>query len=318
MEESTGACLVLSQEVPKRLGEEYRSCHQKLVDIALECDGLREVSLLEPVSKIQNEWVQIFQFETIAQLEDFVSNGLFKDLITFLEKQFSVEVVSQVIAEADQLTVPVTIVISKSVKPEYFREYMEWQEKINEAIKAFPGFLGGGLTKPIKGVQDDWVVVFRFDSNKHLDNWLDSDEHQKLVKLGKGFFRDVNVKRIGHGFEDWFTHARGRANNPGPAQWKMAMLVLLMLYPIVMAIEIWLLPLVKDLPFASTNFVVSMLIVSSLSWVAIPAMTKVFRVWLSDTSGKLTRVNFMGTLVVIVLYFILIMLVGWVAQLPTV
>ncbi|WP_444913357.1 antibiotic biosynthesis monooxygenase [Microbulbifer sp. PAAF003] len=315
MEEGSSACLVLSQEVPKYLGDEYRSWHQKLVDVALDCDGLLEVNLLEPVSNIQNEWVQIFQFDTVAHLETFLGNNLLKDLIAFLEKKFSVEVVSQVIAGADQLTVPVTIVISKKVKPEFFREYMQWQKEIDKALKKYPGFLGAGLTKPIKGVQEEWVAIFRFDSNKHLDNWLNSDEHKRLVKRGEGFFEDVKIKRIGHGFEDWFSRARGRAQDTAPSQWKMAMLILLMLYPIVMVITMWLLPLVESWPFATTNFFINLLIVASLTWVAMPLITRAFNIWLSDKSGKLTKINTIGTLIIIVLYGVSIMLVAWLSSL---
>ncbi|MCO1334234.1 antibiotic biosynthesis monooxygenase [Microbulbifer sp. OS29] len=313
MEENSNASVVLSQEVPTHRGTSYRKWHQKLVDVALSCDGLIEVNLFEPVSDVQKEWVQLFQFETIKQLEIFLDNSTYKYLIVSAEENYGVKVGQQIIVDTCQMTMPVTLVVSKRVKSKFLREYKKWQSEIDEMVAKFPGFMGSDVTRPIQGVQDEWVVVLRFNSTRHLENWLGSDEHRRLMNKGRRFFEDVSIKRIGHGFEDWLAHVRGKTR-ASPSQWKIAMLILLVLYPIVMASTDWIFPFLNHWPLAYSTFVTNALTVFLLIRFAIPMATRKFNFWLSDKSGRLSRKNVMGTVVVILLYIISVFFFSWLGK----
>ena len=43
------------------------------------------------------------------------------------------------------------------------------------------GYLGSEIFPPIPGVQDAWVVLYRFDSGAHLRGWLGCDRRQELL-----------------------------------------------------------------------------------------------------------------------------------------
>jgi antibiotic biosynthesis monooxygenase (ABM) superfamily enzyme len=81
-----------------------------------------------------------------------------------------------------------TVVIAQNVRPEKEEEYLRWQTEINAAYRTFPGFQAAEIVPPFPGVQDDCVVVFRFDSAEHLDAWLRSDARQTLLARGQSLF----------------------------------------------------------------------------------------------------------------------------------
>ena len=81
-----------------------------------------------------------------------------------------------------------TVVIAQNVRPGEEGEYLRWQSEINAACRTFPGFEGAEIVPPVPGVQDDCVVVFRFDSGEHLNAWLRSDARQTLLARGQSLF----------------------------------------------------------------------------------------------------------------------------------
>lgn len=77
-----------------------------------------------------------------------------------------------------------TAVISHAVLPGREREFVRWQEKITKAQERYPGFTGPELFKPVEGIEDHWVVAFRFDTRQHLDSWLESETREIIRRNG--------------------------------------------------------------------------------------------------------------------------------------
>ena len=86
-----------------------------------------------------------------------------------------------------------------------------WQQRIAAVEATFEGYSGYKLEPPIPGVQDDWVSVVRFDSDAHLDAWLNSEQRQKLLEEGADFNEETHLRKVRSGFEQWFTGARAAA-----------------------------------------------------------------------------------------------------------
>jgi uncharacterized protein len=76
------------------------------------------------------------------------------------------------------------------------RGYLRWQTEINAAYRTFPGFQAAEIVPPFPGVQDDCVVVFRFDSAEHLDAWLRSDARQTLLARGQSLFAGATRQHV--------------------------------------------------------------------------------------------------------------------------
>lgn len=81
-----------------------------------------------------------------------------------------------------------TVVIAQRVRPGLEDDYLRWQAEINEQCRTFAGCEDIDVVAPVAGVQDDFVVVFRFDTFEHLDAWLRSDVRQRMLARGRSFF----------------------------------------------------------------------------------------------------------------------------------
>ncbi|MTH98298.1 antibiotic biosynthesis monooxygenase [Roseibium sp. RKSG952] len=297
------ATVVLSRDVPDDRDLDYRNWHQNIVHIASDNGGLLEANLYEPITGVQKEWIQVFIFETEENLRKFIENTDYQQLLKDSEKEFGTAASQQVMINRKESSVPVTVVVSQKVKAQHARDYQKWQLEIDKVARTYPGFMGTEMIKPIKGIQKEWVVVFRFDSPEHLENWFSSDDHKRLIKKAEPFFDKVNYKRIGRGFEDWFNHTYGeQAAETSPPQWKMAMIILLVLYPLVMIISDWILPFIKALPFAHQMFVSNVISVAVLTWFVMPAITWAFEFWLRVTPPVSRRTTWLGTILILVLY----------------
>jgi antibiotic biosynthesis monooxygenase (ABM) superfamily enzyme len=84
--------------------------------------------------------------------------------------------------------VSATVVIARHVRPGREQDYLRWQAEINNVCRTFSGFEAMDVVPPVPGVQDSYVIVFRFDSFAHLDAWLRSDARQAILARGEGLF----------------------------------------------------------------------------------------------------------------------------------
>lgn len=126
---------------------------------------------------------------------------------------------------------PVSAVISTRVKPGQETAYRQWEQRIAAAQARAPGFQGYRLEPPIPGIQEDWLAVVKFDSDAHLQSWLDGAERAALVAEAGPFTEEFHTRIARTGFDQWFDVTKS-GGTPAPA-WKQNMIVLMLLYPVV-------------------------------------------------------------------------------------
>jgi len=78
-------------------------------------------------------------------------------------------------------------VASAAIDPALVEEFLDWQQRLTDAERAFPGFGGSELFRQVPGVQEDWTAVFRFDTEEHLNDWLESPDRKRLLDEGAHF-----------------------------------------------------------------------------------------------------------------------------------
>jgi uncharacterized protein len=81
----------------------------------------------------------------------------------------------------DKPSLPATAIASHRVLPDKVEEYCEAQAAMTEAARRFPGFVGTEVLSPVAGVQEEWVAIFRLESNQAMKRWLESPERAKLA-----------------------------------------------------------------------------------------------------------------------------------------
>ncbi|MFA0792043.1 hypothetical protein ACCI51_15955 [Microbulbifer echini] len=126
----------------------------------------------------------------------------------------------------------------------------------------------------------------------------------------KEFLEGISLKRISHGFEGWLASTGGK-NSISVSQWKIAMLILLVLYPTVMVTAEWISSLVDNCSRAYSMFLTGTFVVSVLTWVAMPEITRVIGFWLSIKATKDSKSNLYGVLSIILIYVILVFTFNW-------
>jgi antibiotic biosynthesis monooxygenase (ABM) superfamily enzyme len=133
-----------------------------------------------------------------------------------------------------------------------------------------------------------------------MQAWLDSPERLALIKEAEPFTEEFRARVVRTGFDQWFKIDAGAAK---PSAWKMNMLVLLMLYPVVFLLGPWVQkPLLSDrgVPFWLALFIVNGATVVLLNYL-VPWASRRFAWWLTPR-GAVARINFIGAALVIVLY----------------
>jgi hypothetical protein len=188
------------------------------------------------------------------------------------------------------------------VKPGKEAEYVAWERKIATVQSRARGLQGYRFEPPMPGVQEDFVAILRFDSEVNLQTWLDSPERQKLIEEAAPLTEEFHARMAHTGFEQWFP-AAGPGGAPLPV-WKMDMIVLLLLYPIVFLWGVWIgVPLLADklhVPFAVALFVGNIVSVG-LTGFLVPWTANRLTWWLRPSENVL-RMNLLGAALIGVLY----------------
>jgi uncharacterized protein len=204
------------------------------------------------------------------------------------------------------LPAPVSAVISTRIKPGREAAYRQWEQKIAAAQARAPGFEGYRFEPPVPGVQDDWLSILRFDSEPHLQAWLDSPVRLKLIAEAEDFTEEFHARIARTGFGQWFAGAGSAA---APPAWKQNMVVVLLLYPVVFLFGIWVqnpfLIKAARLPFPVALFIGNVVSVVLLNYL-VPWLSGRLGWWLVPTAERPMRVTLAGAALIAALYAVLI------------
>ena len=173
----------------------------------------------------------------------------------------------------------VTVVVRRRVRPDAGPEFEAWLQGILAATAAFPGHLGANVVRPSPGASQDWVVMFRFDSAVHLEAWESSEVRAAWLARAEAFTVGEAEKRTVTGLEYWFSLPDRAATQPPPV-WKMALVTLVGLFPLVLFLAPVLLRLLAALPGPVAVFLNVAILVVLMTWVVMPALTRLARPWL--------------------------------------
>lgn len=172
---------------------------------------------------------------------------------------------------------PIHIAITRRVRPGCEAEFQAVLREFFQTSFAHGGVLGASMLTPPPGSNSrEFGILRTFASEKERDAFYESpmfkawEERARALTEGEPEYRQL------HGLEAWF-----RSPHTPPPRWKMAMATLLGVYPISLLIGIVLSATLKKLPLALNLLVVSAIIVSLLTWVVMPFVTRLLHGWLN-------------------------------------
>ncbi|MGY4969131.1 antibiotic biosynthesis monooxygenase [Streptomyces nigrescens] len=308
------ATVVTSQKVREGRADEYQRWQDRTNAAAREFEGFVGAEVYPPGAGEANEWVAVFRFSAMDYLTAWLNSDRRQELLDEAHELFEGPPTQEVLqggSPAQPAPEVVTAVISHEVKPGCEEGFLNWQEKtLGEQEKA-PGFMGSELFAPVAGVQENWVVVFRFESREYLDNWLGSDVRKKLLEEGSRYFTSYDVRKVGSSFSGWFRFDHGE-DRSAPPNWKQAMTVLLALYPTVMVLNLTVGYGLEKLEIREYIglFLSNVLSVSALTWLLMPTVNRVFAFWLVPARVRTRRVQVLGIALVVFCYLVFIGVFG--------
>lgn len=88
-----------------------------------------------------------------------------------------------------------TVIIGQQVRPGFEKAFKTWQEDLNAAASGHAGFLGAEIAAPT-AVQREWIVVYRFDSVGHLQDWINSAIRQEFLDRGQPYFDGPATQQV--------------------------------------------------------------------------------------------------------------------------
>lgn len=301
-----------SQKVRAGCEADYRRWQDRTSETVRGFEGFEGTEQYPSSSAGENEWVVVFRFSRLDQLTAWLDSDARRELLEQGRTLFEEPPTQEVLVGGTPVRDSVTAVISHEVRPEREQDFVRWQEKAVAAQRKFPGFTGSELFRPVEGVQDRWVVVFRFDTRQHLDDWLGSAVRERLLDEGRDFFVSYDVRKIGSAFGSWFGFDAD-AERGVPPDWKQAMVVLLALYPTVTVLNLTVAPWLKALgaPGYLGLFISNVLSVCILTWLLMPLLTRSLAFWLMPSRAQSLRTHVAGAVLVALCWAVFIAIFGF-------
>jgi uncharacterized protein len=202
------------------------------------------------------------------------------------------------IAHMDIRGARISTVVVQRVPADRVQRFLECQQGLTDAVEGFAGYCGTELYPPADDRNLEWVSVIHFDDHESLKRWLNSPVRGDWIKKLRDEIGDFQLKTLPTGFGAWFAGLETGPEGEPPPSWKMAMTVLLGLYPTVMVLALLIGRYLSPLGLALAMLIANTLSVAATQWVVIPPLMNALGPWLrANTPDK--RALSIGGLVLI-------------------
>lgn len=186
-------------------------------------------------------------------------------------------------------------------------EFAATESRLVASSSTFSGFEGAALFPMSEAGQ--WLSVLRFRTGHQLSDWMHSEERAAVLpELRSELTEDFTVDAHTTPFGSTLRTVDGETRIT--PTWKIAMLVLLVLYPTVMTLSRFLGPVLDEIgaePWLAM-WLSQIVSVALMSWFLSPAVAACFRRWLDPIDGAGWRISAVGAAVVVVVYALTLLL----------
>jgi uncharacterized protein len=276
------ATLIIGQRVRSGREDDYRRWQRQVNTAAERFPGF-EGSDVKPPIGVQEDWLSVMQFDSVSHLQGWLNSTSRLHLIDRGRPLFDGPGTVQVVARENQEPETlVTVVVSHRVADDRIDDFLAWQERVDAAESSFPGFRGSEVFRPIEGVQDEWIISYRFDTAEHLDAWLTSAQRQELLSEADQF-GEYTLRKIDHSFGSWFSF--GDRSDPPPSAFRTSIAVWVGLYPTVVLLSLLTRPL--GMPLWLGLLIGNLLSSFAMTYLTMPYyVNRLLGWWLKPAAGQ--------------------------------
>ncbi|WP_158019133.1 antibiotic biosynthesis monooxygenase [Mycobacterium basiliense] len=256
--------VIIGQAVRAGFEDDYLTWQKRAHSAASRYPGYVGCELQAP-SGGQKDWVGVYRFDSVANAQNWINSETRQALLNEAAEMFAGPGTRQVVARSTKANdALVTVVVTHRVPEEKAEEFQAWQREITAAESKFPGFRGAEVFRPVRGLQDEWTICYRFANAESLDAWLTSDARKQFLR--HPHFRDFKMRKIDHSFGNWFVF--GEQSAAPPSDFKTAVAVWMGLYPTVMLLTLLITPF--HMPLWAAMLVGNLLSSFAMSYVTMP------------------------------------------------
>lgn len=177
---------------------------------------------------------------------------------------------------------PTTVTIDRAIRAGREAQFERILREFIPKSLSFPGHLGVHVLKPPPGSRN-YHVVLRFASRELLDRYRQWPEYLRFREAIEPLLERRDRVAELTGLESWFTPPEGYLQ-PLP-KWKMALVTILAVWPVSLLLHLVVTPRLAGLPDWLSRLIVSALMVSLLTWVIMPRLTRLLANWLHPSAG---------------------------------
>ncbi|MDZ7629889.1 MAG: antibiotic biosynthesis monooxygenase [Gemmatimonadaceae bacterium] len=171
---------------------------------------------------------------------------------------------------------PVTVVVTRRVKPGREAEYEAWLGQLLRDAAALSGYLGATIHRPGSAGPRDYTSVFRFDSIANLRAFEASDLRRRALARVSEYVEADAAWRTLSGLEFWFATPAGTVV-PQPSRARMAVIMVVVVYGLVLSIGQVVGLTLTGVPAPLRLLVTIIIEVALMTWIIMPRITR----WLS-------------------------------------
>jgi uncharacterized protein len=127
----------------------------------------------------------------------------------------------------------------------------------------------------------EYHILFSFADRRSLRAWLDSEQRRRwLARVGELLEADRGLQQL-TGLETWFKLPGSNVPTmKPPPRWKMWLVSLVAVYPLVLAFQALVVPRMVRLPLPLRALLFPLVLLTLMTFVVMPVVTRVLRRWL--------------------------------------
>ena len=181
---------------------------------------------------------------------------------------------------------PVTTIFARIVKSDRIQDFEAWLKGINEVVRQFDGYLGMDVIRPSNHDRPEYVTILRFENYDDIKQWQESPDRAEWVEKSNDMTIGDPHLQEAHGLESWFTLPDRQTAVLPPAKYKMAILTVAAIYPLILLVGTAVTLLLEGLPPLIATLVTVIVVGTSMTYFVMPRITRLFRFWLFPSSGS--------------------------------
>jgi uncharacterized protein len=174
---------------------------------------------------------------------------------------------------------PVTVVVTRQVRTGREAAYEAWLRRLIDQAATLPGYQGTNVQRPSASGPRQYTSVFRFESVAALRNFETSEIRARALAEVVPLVESDAVWRTMSGLEFWFSPPAGTVV-PQPSRWRMALVMIAVVYGLVLSIGSAVALLVGTLPMPARLLITITIEVFLMTYVIMPRLTKALARWI--------------------------------------